>query len=297
MTHLRAKTALLAWLVLLGPAWLHASGDLIPGASQAGSAPSTCELLDTAGVTLDQLFRQMDRDGSGFLSAQELAAFIDQKADLPSDLDGNGQLSRQEFRASFARVRYTSVDAGTDKVARGLLEADKRMSRGELTQAIELLQALVPELPGLPFPLVSLGQAYRRAGRLEEARVQLERVVRRIPGVSVAWLELAIVDDLQGQDSQCEANLRQALAYLRREFVGLTSGATMSANSQYLYAETHLLGAACHFLGRGKPQVALELLQVGAELLGPASPLATMLAQLRFQTSGPAGAQASPVKR
>ncbi len=297
MAHPRGKTALIAWLTLLGPAWLPASGELPPGASQGGSATSTCDLLETAGATLDQLFRQMDRDGSGLLSARELAVFIDQKEDLPSDLDGNGQLTPQEFRASFARVRYTSVDERTDRVTRGLLEADKKMSRGELTEAIDLLQALVPELPGLPFPLVSLGQAYRRAGRLEEARVQLERVVRRIPGVSVAWLELAVVDDLQGRVSQCEANLRQAIAYLRREFVGLTSGATMSPNSQYLYAERHLLGVACHFLGRGKPQVALELLQAGVELLGPASPLATMLAQLRFQTGGPVGAQALPVKR
>jgi tetratricopeptide (TPR) repeat protein len=60
--------------------------------------------------------------------------------------------------------------------------ADSLLSTGRPDEALLTLETGVKELPAHPALLVALGQAYQRAGRLNDARTRLEEASRHDPG-------------------------------------------------------------------------------------------------------------------
>lgn len=64
----------------------------------------------------DKLFRVLDRNGDGVLSADEFTAKL-QENRLQADIDGNGRIDKDEYRAHFLRRTAVGADAIVAKAA------------------------------------------------------------------------------------------------------------------------------------------------------------------------------------
>jgi tetratricopeptide (TPR) repeat protein len=62
------------------------------------------------------------------------------------------------------------------------------LDQGKLVPAVETLQRAVSAAPGFVHSRVDLARAYRAAGRLQEARAELKRVLQSHPELPLAWL-------------------------------------------------------------------------------------------------------------
>jgi tetratricopeptide (TPR) repeat protein len=113
-----------------------------------------------------------------------LLAFNDATNPYPEVSSRNlGQASFEEqnyaeainwFRTSIARNKsYPDAYLGL---------SDSLVATGRPDEALLTLEAGVKELPAHPALLVALGEAYQRAGRLNDARTRLEEASRKDPG-------------------------------------------------------------------------------------------------------------------
>jgi tetratricopeptide (TPR) repeat protein len=84
-------------------------------------------------------------------------------------------------------------------------QAVAALDAGELDVATRDFADLGAAYPEYSTPLVNLGIAHARAGRLAEAQQALEEAVARDPGQAVAWNELGIVLRRQGRFEQARA--------------------------------------------------------------------------------------------
>jgi Tfp pilus assembly protein PilF len=92
--------------------------------------------------------------------------------------DNNNQEAANWFRSSIGK-NPKQADAYT-----GLASALFGLQRSE--EAVPLLEAGLKELPGDPALLVTLGDAFYRAGRFNEARARLDEVVKKDPNSPAA---------------------------------------------------------------------------------------------------------------
>jgi tetratricopeptide (TPR) repeat protein len=145
------------------------------------------------GLELNPLYVDMHNDlGTALLKLGKrdegkrelLLAFNDATNPYPEVSSRNlGQASFEEqsyaeainwFRTSIARNKsYPDAYLGL---------ADSLAATGRPDEALLALEAGVKELPAHPALLVALGEAYQRAGRLNDARTKLEEASRRDPG-------------------------------------------------------------------------------------------------------------------
>ena len=118
--------------------------------------------------------------------AEFLAAFNDPTNPTPEISARNlGQAYLEEknyreavnwFRTSFTRNKsYPDPYLGF---------ADAACAMGHPDEAVGPLEAALKEVPGQPFLLVALGEAYYKTGRFTEAKSRLEEAVRRDPSGS-----------------------------------------------------------------------------------------------------------------
>ena len=145
------------------------------------------------GLELNPLYVDMHNDlGTALLKLGKrdegkrelLLAFNDATNPYPEVSSRNlGQASFEEqnyaeainwFRTSIARNKsYPDAYLGL---------ADSLLATGRPDEALLSLEAGVKELPAHPALLVALGEAYQRAGRLNDARTRLEEASRHDPG-------------------------------------------------------------------------------------------------------------------
>jgi len=98
--------------------------------------------------------------------------------------------SRNLGQASFEERNYpeainwfrTSISRNKSYPDAYLGLADSLLATGRPDEALLSLEAGVKELPAHPALLVALGEAYQRAGRLNDARTKLEEASRHDPG-------------------------------------------------------------------------------------------------------------------
>ncbi|MGH8303726.1 MAG: tetratricopeptide repeat protein, partial [Steroidobacteraceae bacterium] len=62
------------------------------------------------------------------------------------------------------------------------------LSQGRLAPAVEILERVVAGAPGFAHARVDLARAYRRDGRLEEARTRLRSILEEKPSLEAGWL-------------------------------------------------------------------------------------------------------------
>ena len=85
----------------------------------------------------------------------------------------------------------SAVPGRPDETPRRLLsEALRHHRAGELDQAIALYERLLKFVPDLAPAHANLGVALRARGRLEEAEVELERLLRVPSYLSPGWLRI-----------------------------------------------------------------------------------------------------------
>ncbi|HEU4753581.1 MAG TPA: tetratricopeptide repeat protein [Armatimonadota bacterium] len=98
--------------------------------------------------------------------------------------DGDGAMAEPALRQAYA------LDAGDAEVATGLGEI--LVSRGERSQAFQVLRAAVGQHPEFPPARMALGRLYRRRGAYHRAAEQFEAVATTRKDYPDAWYELAV---------------------------------------------------------------------------------------------------------
>ncbi len=76
---------------------------------------------------------------------------------------------------------------------------------------VALWESGVRSNPGTAFPHTQLGEAYRKAGRLAEARRELERALELNPAITAAHVALGAVALKEGRLEEAEKHLKQVL--------------------------------------------------------------------------------------
>src|SRR5580698_4475924 len=78
------------------------------------------------------------------------------------------------------------------------------LDQGRLPESIATLEAALSAAPAFASARVDLARAYRRAGRAEEARTQVRRVLEQVPYHHLAWLAYGdvLVDLGQYEDAR-----------------------------------------------------------------------------------------------
>ncbi len=275
----------IAWTLV----WLLCA--LLAGAAEARepTLPAAAGATHTAPASLDAVFKQVDRDGNGFLIEAEVAAAMPRKDHRPLDLDADGRVSREEYGASFHRVGDRTLSSQFQATEWMLNQALGQLRQGNLQAAVAMLRVLTARAPFHPGTHVGLAGALRRTGHWDEARARLARALEIAPGISEAWLELAMLEDHAGDLPACEAALGKAVLVMRAEF-DLPEFRTRSRLSQ---VQSELLAAVVHFLERKRPRTAQALLQPAIELFGAAALLEPALEGLQA-VIGPLGRATRP---
>jgi len=85
------------------------------------------------------------------------------------------------------------------------------LAAGDLTPAIELLEAVVASVPEATAPLVDLGIALRRAERYEESVERLEQALALTPGHPVTHNELGLTQRELGRFGAARLSYQRAL--------------------------------------------------------------------------------------
>lgn len=125
------------------------------------------------------------------------------------------------FKSSVRNLRY--------------LVATQHAKRNELDQAVLLFQELVDDNPGDALLAYSTGVAYMLKGRMTEARDMYERAIRIDPGYLNAYLNLATVNEAQGDLDAAVLNLRHIVT------VGVGSPAAVKAGVRLDILEARML--------------------------------------------------------
>ena len=267
-------------LIVWTQAWLLCA--LPPGVAAAGS-------IHAAPVSLDAVFKQLDWDGDGFLSEAEVAPAMPRKDHRPLDLNADGRISREEYSASFHRVGDRTLANQFQATEWMLNQALGQLRQGNVQTAVAMLRVLTARAPFHPGTHVGLAGALRRAGRWDEARARLERALEIAPGISEAWLELAMLEDHAGDFPACEAALGKAVLVMRAEF----DHPEFRTRSRLSQVQSELLATVVYLLERKRPRPADALLRHAVELFGPGALLEPALEGLQA-VMGPLGRLTRP---
>lgn len=136
-----------------------------------------------------------------------------------------------------AAAAYEQVLALDDRQVAAMANlAQVRRSQGRDTEALAWEQRRAALEPHAPFHFLRLGQAALAAGDLARARAHFQRELRSQPASHEAWFGLARVHVAQGDNTQAEQALRQALA----------ASATAGEQARYAGKLGALKAAAAH---------------------------------------------------
>ncbi len=112
-----------------------------------------------------------------------------------------------------APSRVAAVVAGGGLGLALVLLPVTRATTAVWTSDVTLWEAGIHSNPHTAFPHVQLADAYRRAGRIAEARQQLAQALALNPGVTAARLGLAALDRQAGHLAEAEQNVRVVLTH------------------------------------------------------------------------------------
>ncbi len=117
----------------------------------------------------------------------------------------------ERLRSDSAASRGTGF-AAVGLVLAALLVPVTRSTNLAWMDEISLWERGVQTNPETAFPHVQLGDSYRRAGRIAEARSELERALALNPGITAAHVTLAAVAQKEGRFAEAEEHLQAVLA-------------------------------------------------------------------------------------
>ncbi len=98
-----------------------------------------------------------------------------------------------------------------DKAARSYTKALKKMDKGDMDGAEEILLEVLEEEPGLHYARAKLGEIHKKAGRTEEAKKELSAAVAQNPDEVMGRVYLASIHIQAGEHGKAAELLEQAV--------------------------------------------------------------------------------------
>ncbi len=192
------------------------------------------------------------------------------------------------------RVVWRPGDASEDPLEYALT----LLRRGELEQAIPLMESLLVADPEDPDVLYNLGMAYSDTGRIDEAIELLSRAVETDPENANAFVALGVARQRNGEPSEALKALRSAIAldpvnsYAHRNLGGILAGLGGLREAEPHLREAvrlapedqqavHGLAAVLHKLGDDERVAEADELYQRAIEIDPASQVAELARQAR----------------
>jgi len=137
----------------------------------------------------------------------------------------NGALSRELASLGYVQGVASPGSSASDvnpvehiEVLELYHEAIGLLNRGEYERMIPLLERVVTEFPNAAGFRTQLGDAYRRTGRADEARTELERAIELDPGYDPAHFYLGELERSAGDPAAARSRYERVLE-LRAEYV------------------------------------------------------------------------------
>ena len=169
--------------------------------------PSNLQAKLTRGTALANL-------GEGDKAREELRSILSIHKDsgTGSDNDARYQLAALDLREK----RYTEAEAGFRALAqaedlRGVTGlADSKLAQGQPAAAAQILEQGLAKHPDRDGYRLALSEVQLRMGRLQEARAQLEQLVRRKPDWAEALTHLGTVESQLGDKAGALENFEKA---------------------------------------------------------------------------------------
>ena len=130
-------------------------------------------------------------------------------ASAPAEAAGPVVEQLADGRAGFTIREIPSMDA---PARRDFERANELIASQHYDRAIELLEKVVAQSPGVTAPYVNLAIAYQHSGKLEQAEQSLQVALELMPGHPVASNEYGLLLRKSGRFVEARAIYEQALA-------------------------------------------------------------------------------------
>lgn len=115
----------------------------------------------------------------------------------------------EDGRQGFMIMETPQMDNGS---RRDFDRAVVLLNEGEYNQAIELLEKIIEQSPGVTAPYINMAIAYRRLGKLEQAEEHLKTALVLFPEHPVACNEYGLLYRQTGRFSEARAIYEKVLA-------------------------------------------------------------------------------------
>jgi len=126
----------------------------------------------------------------------------------PAELQGPTVAPLADGRQGFVITEVARVD----EVARkDFQRAVVMLDKAQYEQAVELLEKVIGQSPGVTAPYINLAIAYRRLDKLEQAEAHLKTALDLVPGHPVACNEYGLIYRQTGRFAQARAMYETAL--------------------------------------------------------------------------------------
>ena len=134
-------------------------------------------------------------------------------------MDSDAQQPPANMESSVARLTdgrqgfvITEVPQVDEAATRDFQQATAMMGNGQYGQAIELLQKVIEQSPGVTAPYINIAVAYRELDKLEQAEAHLKSALALVPGHPVASNEYGLLYRKTGRFEEARAIYENALA-------------------------------------------------------------------------------------
>ena len=158
--------------------------------------------------------------GEGDKAREELRSILSIHKDLGSgSISGSGSINDARYQLAALDVRekrYTEAEVGFRALAqagdlRGITGlADSKLAQGQRAAAEQILEQELAKHPDRDGYRLALSEVQLRMGRLQEARAQLEQLVRRKPDWAEALTRLGTVERQLGDKAAALENFKKA---------------------------------------------------------------------------------------
>lgn len=127
----------------------------------------------------------------------------------PTATQGPTVASLADGRQGFVITEVARVDEAARK---DFQRAVAMLDDGHYGRAIDLLEKVIAQSPGVTAPYINLAIAYRRLDKLQQAEVHLKTALELVPGHPVACNEYGLLYRQTGRFGEARAMYEKALA-------------------------------------------------------------------------------------
>jgi tetratricopeptide (TPR) repeat protein len=167
---------------------------------------------------LGEVFRRLDTDSDGKLSADERRRVVTEPSRAPRDLDADGFVSRAEFEISFRRVYDWTPSDRSLLAFRFVIEGRRLLVDGYSDKALSVARSAVQSYPEWSDNWVQLGDIYSRQGNQDKAVEAYRKALELSPNFEGAWFSIARFAPAAALASGEHDPLRRALRLLTLRF-------------------------------------------------------------------------------